>query len=88
MSAALHAPHNEQVSLNVEDFLRDGYVAIRDAFSPETASACRQATWDAMNGQGVRADDPATWPPLVKISHLAGEPFATAGSAPRADGCL
>ncbi len=24
----------------------------------------------------------ATWPPLVKISHLAGEPYVTAGSAP------
>ena len=35
-----------------------------------------------MNGQGIRAGDPATRPPLVEISHLDGEPFTTAGTAP------
>jgi hypothetical protein len=75
-------PHNERVSLDVEGFLRDGYMAIRGAVSIETAAACRQAIWEAMSAQGIRADDPATWPPLAEISHLAGEPFAAAGTAP------
>jgi hypothetical protein len=34
-----------------------------------------------MAGRGVRRDDPATWPPLVRIDDLSGGPFAAAGTA-------
>ena len=82
MSGRSRAPHNEQVTLDLDGFLRDGYVVIRGAVAASTASTCRQAIWDALGGQGIRADEPATWPPLVHLDNLDGEPFTAAGSAP------
>ena len=73
-------PHNERVDL--EGFLRDGYVAIRGAFDPYAASACRQAIWSALRARGIRADDAASWPALAQIDHLTGEPFTATGATP------
>jgi hypothetical protein len=88
MSGRSRAPHNEQVTLDLDGFLRDGYVVIRGAVAASTASTCRQAIWDALGGQGIRADETATWPPLVHLDNLDGEPFTAAGSAPAlADAC-
>ena len=39
-----HRPDNERVDLDLEGFLRNGYVAIRGAFDTHVASACRQAS--------------------------------------------
>lgn len=66
----------------MEAFVRDGYVVIRGAFDANIAAACRALTWDSMAGQGIREDDPATWPPLAEPGGLAGEPFTAAGSSP------
>ena len=49
----------------MDAFIRDGYVVVRGAFDAGTAAACRAVIWDSMSGQGIREDDPATWPPLV-----------------------
>ena len=73
-------PHNERVDL--EGFVRDGYVAIRGAFDPYAASACRQAIWSALRARGIRADDAASWPALAEIDHLTGEPFTATGTTP------
>jgi hypothetical protein len=70
------------VDLDLEGFLREGYVAIRGAFEPRTASMCCQAIWGALSGRGIHADDPASWPPLAEISNLTAEPFTAAGTAP------
>jgi hypothetical protein len=70
------------VGLDLAGFLRDGYVVIRGAFDTGTAAACRRATWDSMNAQGIRADDPNTWPALAEIGNLTGQPFVAAGTAP------
>ena len=82
MSGVLLAPHNERVDLDLGAFLRDGYVAIRGAFDAGTASACRQAIWKVMSERGIHIGQPATWPPLVQIDKLTGEPFAVAGTTP------
>jgi len=70
------------VGLDLAGFRRDGCVAIRGAFDPGTAAACRQAIWDSMKAQGIRADDPATWPALAEIGDLTGVPFTAAGTTP------
>jgi hypothetical protein len=74
--------------VDVDAFIRDGYVVIRGAFDADTAAACRAAIWDSMAGQGVREDDRATWPPLVELDGLAGGSFTDAGtSTALADAC-
>ena len=83
MSGRSRAPHNEQVTLDLDGFLRDGYVVIRGAVAASTASTCRRAIWDALGGQGIRADEPATWPPLVHLDNLDGGPFTRHGFRPR-----
>jgi hypothetical protein len=70
------------VDLDLEGFLRDGYLTIPGAVSAETTLACRQAIWDALSGRGIRDGDPATWPALAEIGNLTGEPFTAAGTAP------
>jgi hypothetical protein len=57
-------------------------VVIRGAVDAGTVEACRERIWESMAGRGVRRDDPATWPPLVRIDDLSGGPFAAAGTAP------
>jgi hypothetical protein len=71
--------HNGLV--DVDAFIRDGYVAIRGAFDTDAAAACRETIWDTMNGQGVRQDNPAAWPPLVELGGLTGESFTAAGAS-------
>jgi hypothetical protein len=68
--------------VDVDAFIRDGYVVVRGALEVGTAAACRAVIWDSMSGQGVREDDPATWPPLVEFDNLAGESFTAAGTSP------
>jgi hypothetical protein len=65
--------------VDLDAFVRDGYVAIRDAVDAGTIAACRELIWAAMELRGVRRDDPSNWPPLVQdMTGLAGEPFAAA----------
>jgi hypothetical protein len=68
--------------VDVDAFIRDGYVVIRGAFDANTAAACRAAIWDALARQGIFEGHPATWPPLVHLDNLAGAPFTAAGSCP------
>lgn len=68
--------------MDVDGFVRDGYVAIRGAFSADTARACQEMIWASLGEQGVRRDDPATWRPCVQISCPEGEPFAVTGTSP------
>lgn len=39
--------------VNVEQFARDGYVAVRGAFDADTAAGCRDLIWDSLAGRGV-----------------------------------
>jgi hypothetical protein len=68
--------------VDVDAFIRDGYVAIRGAVDQETVAACRELIWAAMEQRGIRRDDRATWPVFVEMNDVVAEPFAAAGSAP------
>ena len=69
--------------MDLDAFVRDGYVAIRGAVDACTVAGCRELIWAAMERRGVRRDDPGSWPPLVEgMDDLAGEPFAAAYLAP------
>ncbi len=68
--------------MDVDRFIRDGYVAIRGAVDAKTVTACRELIWKSMAGRGVRRDHSKTWPPLVEIDDLGAGPFAAAGMPP------
>jgi hypothetical protein len=68
--------------MDVDAFIRDGYVAVRGAVDAATTAACRELTWAALAGRGARADDRSSWPSLAVLSDLGGGPFAAAGMAP------
>ena len=67
---------------DLDAFVRDGYVAVRGAFDAETAAACRRLIWESLADDEIRKNDPATWPSLVTMDCLEGEPFEAAGTAP------
>jgi hypothetical protein len=67
--------------VDTEAFVRDGYAAVRGAFSEGTAAACRDVIWESLAGHGISQADRATWnPPLVRIGCPGGEPFAGAAA--------
>jgi hypothetical protein len=68
--------------VDVDSFLRDGFVAVRQAVDAGTASACRELIWQSMARRGVQRADPATWPPLARIDDLDAAPFTAAGLSP------
>jgi len=68
--------------VDTEAFVRDGYLAVRGAFSERTARACRDMIWESLAGHGISRADRATWnPPLVRIACPDGEPFAEAAAS-------
>jgi hypothetical protein len=62
--ARARANHHGRVDLDA--FVRGGYVAIPGAVDAGTVAACRELTWTAMERRGVGRDDPGSWPPLVE----------------------
>ncbi|KXO99620.1 phytanoyl-CoA dioxygenase [Tsukamurella pseudospumae] len=67
----------------VEDFVRDGYVAIRGAFSSATAAACRDVLWAELATMGIDRDAPSTWDrPVVRLGEHGEEPFREAATSP------
>jgi hypothetical protein len=70
------------VGLDVDGFVRDGYVAIRGAFDAATAAACRGRIWESLSAQGVQESNRATWPARADLDSLAGEPFYSAAASP------
>lgn len=66
----------------VEDFVRDGYVAIRGAFSAATAAAARDVLWAEMAPSGIDRDDPSTWDrPVIRLGEHGEEPFREAAAS-------
>ncbi|WP_026257741.1 phytanoyl-CoA dioxygenase family protein [Actinopolymorpha alba] len=67
-------------------FLRDGFVAIRQAVPPQVVDACVEVVWARLAERGVQRDDPSSWTaPVVRIDCPErghdGRPFAQAGTA-------
>lgn len=47
----------------MDDFHRCGYMVVREAFPESTAAECRELMWEMMaTKEGIRRDDPGTWP--------------------------
>ncbi|MDA8073595.1 MAG: phytanoyl-CoA dioxygenase [Actinomycetota bacterium] len=70
------------MSLDTERFVRDGFAAVRGAFDPGVAAACRAAIWGDLGGQGVVEDDRASWPSVLHIDCGKGDVFSAAGTSP------
>ena len=62
----------------IEQFVRDGFVKIENAFPRELADACRAILW---RDTGCDPDDPATWTkPVIRLGQYGQRPFAMAAN--------
>ncbi|MBE1488386.1 phytanoyl-CoA dioxygenase family protein [Plantactinospora soyae] len=69
--------------MDVDAFVRDGFVAVRGAFEPETAAGCRRLIWEALAEHGISEPDRSTWArPCVHVDCPEGAPFTAAGASP------
>lgn len=61
-----------------EQFLREGFVKVEDAFPRSVAEACCEILWKE---SGCRADDHSTWTrPVIRIGDRPEEPFQQAAN--------
>ena len=73
----MHQLSNEQLN----NFIKDGYVKIDQAFSREIADDCRALLWKATK---CDPNDPSTWKePVIRIGELGLEPFQRAANTQR-----
>lgn len=64
----------------IDQFIRDGFVRIDNAFSAETAAAAREILW---RETGCDPNDRSTWTkPVVRLWDYAQEPFREAANTP------
>ena len=64
----------------IEQFLRDGFVRIDNAFSREVADEARERLW---RESGCDPNDRSTWTqPVIRLAGFGGGPFAAAVSTP------
>jgi len=69
--------------VDLDGFVRDGYVVIRGAVDPDMVAACRELVWDSLERRGIRQQEPDAWPPLAEgMDDLSGAPFVAAYMAP------
>ncbi|WP_067815380.1 phytanoyl-CoA dioxygenase family protein [Actinomadura kijaniata] len=65
--------------MDVEGFVRDGYAVIRRAFDADTAAACREVIWSALESHRIDRADRGTWRiPSVEAECPPSGPFAVA----------
>ena len=58
----------------IEAYVRDGFVLLKRAFPPSVAASCREALWRVMEEQqGIRRDDPGTWPVKCPLAFIFEE---------------
>jgi len=73
--------------VDIEGFVRDGYLAIRGAVDADLAAACAEEIWASLAGEGVSRTDRRTWTrPCVRIACPEGPAFAAAGTSPALTG--
>jgi hypothetical protein len=66
----------------VDEFVADGFIAIRGAVPGDVIAACQEVIWAELGKQGI-TEDPASWTePVVRISCPEGGPFVDAGTRP------
>jgi hypothetical protein len=65
----------------VNSFIRDGFVRVAAAFSPELVEQCCDRLWSQL---AARPHDPSTWTePVVRLGYQAGGPFELAANTDR-----
>lgn len=68
-------------ALQIEHFMRDGFVKVEGAFARETAAACRAILWRDL---GRSPDRPEEWAqPVVRLGMYENPPFDAALNSPR-----
>lgn len=70
------------MGVDVEGFIRDGYVVVRGAFDEGTAAHCRELIWAELRERGIREEQPTSWPVHLHVDSLDGEPFTAAAGTP------
>jgi len=68
--------------MDVDAFIRDGYVVVRGAVDARTAAKCREVIWAGLERRAVLRADRSSWPVLAELDELDDEAFAAAGSSP------
>jgi len=67
----------------VDIFIRDGFVVVRDVFDADIAASCRSGIWDALAAHGHLPNNPATWTkPCIRVPCPDGPAFAAIAEAP------
>jgi hypothetical protein len=65
----------------IEQFVADGFVAVRGAIPADVIRACQDIIWAELAPHGVRRDDPGTWTePVIRIVTPGGASFTGAGT--------
>jgi hypothetical protein len=81
--AKLTEEHEFFMSSLIDEFCANGFIAVRGAFSAETARACLASIHDELRAHGVDPDDRDTWTkPVVRFNCPAGPPFEAAATSP------
>jgi len=67
----------------VDDFIADGFIAVRGAVASENVRLCVQSIEKELRARGVDPRDPLTWKkPVVRLACPEGPSFAAAGTSP------
>jgi hypothetical protein len=66
----------------VEQFIHDGYVAVRGAVPTDVITHCQDVLWMDLATRGVNRTDRSTWAqPVIRLNSPEGGPFIAAGTA-------
>lgn len=70
----------------IEEFVRDGFVRVPEAFPRALAEECRDILW---RETGLDPDDPAGWTrPVIRLGGYADRPFQEAATTDRLHGAF
>jgi hypothetical protein len=77
-------------SSDFERFERDGYVVVRQAFSPADAAVMEERWWSELEGRhGIRRGDPSSWRPITgDLKGAKHDPIQARILTPRVHGIL
>lgn len=77
----LAAPGSPLSDSEIEDFVQQGFVRLRDAFPRSLADQCRQLLWEQL---GLAPKDRSGWTqPVVRLGDQRAAPFCQAANTPR-----
>ncbi|GAB3692238.1 phytanoyl-CoA dioxygenase family protein [Spirosoma flavus] len=66
--------------LQIDQFIKEGFIRIDNAFAPELAEAARSILWQ---DTGCDPNDPSTWTkPVIRLGMYTQEPFVQAANTP------